>query len=429
MLKARADIAQTTQGVAMQLPSGRPLRLITSTMVELEQLMPMLLNAIASGRTIDVLHGIPFCKSTLNHIMNLNQTLVAAMSKENRKGVCPISFLVDNPSHLDMLAGLDGESSRRAIGVFIKIDTGYKRAGVVGDSETLQVILNRLSETDRVIKLLGLYTHLGQSYGFSAPEENVAGLMTEIRSLSDIVSGASQSFAGSEPIILSVGATPTATAAQNLVTTQVDNPAVKEWQSLQEQLRRQNCELELHAGVYPFLDLQQVATGARPSNHNNASMKIRATLSVRDIGIRILAEVASVYSERSKKEALIAAGVLALGREPCKSYPGWGIVTPWRPGKGENEDIAGSEGRYFDPSGDRTGWIVGRVSQEHGILSYESEDASKEVNRDFSIGDKVLIWPNHACITAAAYGWYFVVDSESDNPDIVRDIWVRWRGW
>jgi D-serine deaminase-like pyridoxal phosphate-dependent protein len=51
-------------------------------------------------------------------------------------------------------------------------------------------------------------------------------------------------------------------------------------------------------------------------------------LSHNDIAIRILADVVSRYERDGKHEALVAAGTLALGREPCKSYPGWGVIAP-----------------------------------------------------------------------------------------------------
>jgi D-serine deaminase-like pyridoxal phosphate-dependent protein len=175
-----------------------------------------------------------------------------------------------------------------------------------------------------------------------------------------------------------------------------------------EALKSSSHNLEIHAGVYPFLDMQQLATQARLSNLTEAN-----------IGLRVLVEVASTYSEREKPEALIAAGSLALGREPCKSYSGWGVVTPW------------SSLKFLDKNDHYTtrnerGWIVGRISQEHGILTYEGD---VEGMRQLQIGEKLLVWPNHACITGAGYGWYYVVDSGIDGGETVQDVWVRCRGW
>ncbi len=66
-----------------------------------------------------------------------------------------------------------------------------------------------------------------------------------------------------------------------------------------------------------------------------------ALLGADDVALSILAEVASLYPGRGvggADEALVNAGSLALGREPCgdmgsppgQDYSGWGVVTPWR---------------------------------------------------------------------------------------------------
>ena len=69
------------------------------------------------------------------------------------------------------------------------------------------------------------------------------------------------------------------------------------------------------------------------------------------------------------------------------------------------------------------GWIVGRVSQEHGTVAWMGN--GKEANGEFELGQKLRIWPNHACIAGAGFGWYFVVD----GGDEIIDVWPRWRGW
>ena len=141
-----------------------------------------------------------------------------------------------------------------------------------------------------------------------------------------------------------------------------------------------------------------------------------------DLAFTILAEVASLYPGRGPNgspEALVGAGCIALGREPCKAYDGWGILSPWnRKGLGE----IGAEGPEM-----YQGWCVGRVSQEHGILVCPG---GKEAGEELEVGQKVRIWPNHACIAGAGFGWYLVVDSGLDGrEDEIVDVWPRWRGW
>lgn len=177
-------------------------------------------------------------------------------------------------------------------------------------------------------------------------------------------------------VTLSIGATPTATSIQNIL--DPSSHTAEKYTSVISKAK-ESFNLELHAGVYTVNDLQQIATRARPSHLPNQPEQ--TLLSHANIALRILAVVASDYPDRTEKpEALIAAGSIALGREPCKSYPGWGVVTPW-PLKGKG---------FYDPEGEKVGWIVGRISQEHGILSWEGEGG---VGRELKVGEKVC----HIC--------------------------------
>ena len=210
--------------------------------------------------------------------------------------------------------------------------------------------------------------------------------------------------------VLSVGATPSATSIQNIGSHRIGtNRLTTKIADLQAEVSRVNQvhEIELHAGVYPFLDLQQIATHASPS-------ALGTELSTADIALTILSEVASLYLNRKHPEALLAAGSLALGREPCKSYSGWGKVTAWNTAAADTENSSG--------------WMLGRISQEHGILT-QDEDTESQV--DLHVGQKVRIWPNHACIASAGFGWYLIVDSDlpESQRDTIVDVWVRCRGW
>lgn len=115
--------------------------------------------------------------------------------------------------------------------------------------------------------------------------------------------------------------------------------------------------------------------------------------------MRILAEICSLYPERN--EALINAGTIALSKE-TSDFPGLGLTTDFR-------------------------WSVVRTSQEHGILgpSGIADKNALRVEDSFHVGQKVLLYCNHSCITAAAHFVYFVVD----DKDIVNDVWVPWKGW
>ncbi|KAH7260423.1 putative serine dehydratase domain-containing protein [Fusarium solani] len=165
-------------------------------------------------------------------------------------------------------------------------------------------------------------------------------------------------------IVISVGSTPTAHVVESL---KASLPA--------------NIKLELHAGNFPSNDLQQVSTGLVTEAQQAVS---------------VAAEVCSVYPERN--EALVNAGVIALSRE-ASAFTGFGRVVG------------------------KQAWGVVRLSQEHGILGTSEE--GRRVEDDFKVGQRVELWCNHACITAAAFYVYYVADGEG----IVREAWIPWKGW
>jgi D-serine deaminase-like pyridoxal phosphate-dependent protein len=314
--------------------------------------------------------------------------------------------MIDNLDAFQKLQSSLGKSEKE-IGVFIKIDTGYHRAGIqTSSSKFAELVEAVVSKSGKSTVFKGFYSHYGHSYAGDSEDDAATGLIAELVGLQEAVSFIPPSHAGR--VVLSVGATPTATAAQNMLS--LSSPKAKEFIDVLGRLKTK-YDVELHAGVYPLLDCQQVATHARPASNPT---KCFQPLSKDNIAIRMLVEVTSVYDERGKPEALVSAGSLAMGREPCKSYPGWGIVT---------SDLGNSKTKsVYDERDGQTGWIVGRISQEHGILTWEGE---RERCNPLTIGERVTVWPNHACVAGAGFGWYLVVD----GGDEVVDVWVRWRGW
>ncbi|KAF2429536.1 hypothetical protein EJ08DRAFT_688319 [Tothia fuscella] len=392
--RAHVKTHKTAELTSLQVGPTGPIRIITSTISEIEHLIPYLLAQKTAGRSINVLYGLPASPSSLPRLAKLAHVL---------GGTQAISVLIDHPDTSDFISQSHelwpgGEPIR----VFVKIDSGYHRSGTNTKSPVWKMLLEKIEkrEGDGTVRVVGLYSHFGHSYRGNTPEDALVGLKTEFETLEHAAKEMESSLAPKSHLTFSVGATPTATAAQTLLggrkSAQVEGVGRK----------NKDIRLELHAGVYPILDLQQMATHARPSK-----------LSYEDLGLRILAEVASLYPDRAKPEALIAAGSLVLGREPCKAYSGWGILTSY-PQVGDELPVYDFESK--------TGWIVNQVSQEHGVLSWEGP---RDHMRELKIGEKVMIWPNHACVAGVGFGWYYVVDSDEEDPDVIKDVWVRCRGW
>lgn len=215
--------------------------------------------------------------------------------------------------------------------------------------------------------MVTLTADFGQSY--ASKDLDAAGKFYagEIECVNDAATYA-RSLGLEGPLVLSIGATPTAHAA----VLGADGVSGQDLQG----------SLELHAGCYCMNDLQQLSTGLVELPRSAA--------------LTVLATVVSVYGDR--KEAMCDAGALAVSKDQGP-IPGHGRVV--------------SKGHE--------GWSLGRISQEHGTLTRTTDDC-----KEIKIGEKVRIIPQHACLACAAYPWIYVVDGDSEE---VADVWVPWKGW
>lgn len=161
-------------------------------------------------------------------------------------------------------------------------------------------------------------------------------------------------------------------------------------------------------GNYPLLDLQQLHTGL---------------IQPERIAQRVLATVISYYPGRSadgQDEAMCDAGAIAMSKD------------------------SGPSGGFGELVGKHraAGWRLSRISQEHGILTQNAGSSTPTVEigkskegiasgrEPLTIGEQVEIIGQHACLIAAAYPWYYIVDSGIEGgARTVVDVWVPWKGW
>jgi len=225
------------------------------------------------------------------------------------------------------------------------------RAGVSPGSLEFYALLDVLLKS-YAINLHGFYGHAGNSYASTSLSEASKFLSGEVAAVNDaamaaleITSHSIPSAALTQPFVLSVGSTPTAHAAG------------LETRKLLAQVL--HGALELHAGNYAMLDLQQQHTGL-----------IDRTL----ISQRVQATVISYYPGRGSNgtdEAMIDAGAIAFSKD------------------------TGPSGGYGDVVGHP--WQLSRISQEHGILTRTDKDS----NETLRVGTLVNIVGQHACLIAA----------------------------
>ncbi|KAH8691597.1 putative serine dehydratase domain-containing protein [Talaromyces proteolyticus] len=371
---------------------------VVSTIQEIDHLLPLFKKLKNRGRMVNVLYGIPLVPSKV--------TRLATLAKE--LGEKSITVMIDHPDQLSYLSKFHNIAKFPAY-VFLKVDTGYHRAGLPPTALNKDGLLEKLAEAEKsgLARFLGVYSHSSLSYTATTSEEAMTHLTKEIVGCNEAVKHNLDLLPRNRELIISVGATPQVLSCQNLLSDS-NSSSSPEAETLKALLRdpldgAAQVKIELHAGVYPILDMQQISTNAiTPGRLED------------DIAISVIAEVSSVYNngERSKPEALVAAGTLALGREPCASYPGWGIISSWRRASAAASRL-----------------IVERISQEHAIISWENSTGQSSTEIPLQIGQAVRIYPNHACVTGAMYGWYLVVDSSLDTDSAkIIDVWVRAKG-
>jgi D-serine deaminase-like pyridoxal phosphate-dependent protein len=144
---------------------------------------------------------------------------------------------------------------------------------------------------------------------------------------------------------------------------------------------------EVRAGVFVFQDLFQAALGCAR---------------VEDIALSVLTTVIGVHPARGT--VLVDAGALALSKDrslDAVSGSGFG-------------EVVGLDGARM-----RRRPTITWVNQEHGAIEL---DTLARVPR---VGDRLRVLPNHACMTAAMYDRYHVIDGRGQ----VVDVWSRVNGF
>lgn len=385
-------------------------KLIASTIPEIEHLVPFLMECRDSGRPANILYGIPLPPSQTTRLANIARQL----------GPRSLSILVDHPAQLDQ-ANIFYEIAQFPVAVYVKVDTGYHRAGLPPSALNKNGLLDKLTELEAAghVLFLGLYSHSSLSYNDSTPGQAMDSLAGEIKDCLVAVRASELSLPRTKELTISVGASPQIISVLNIAGDKNGSSWDTDSANLRQEMREVigtivgsfKLHLELHAGVYTLLDMQQLATRAHDSLGSPQS----------EVAISIVAEVCSVYNrgERRYPEALLAVGTLGLGREPCHAYSGWGVVELL------TGEVESHERRL----------IIERISQEHSIISWEMQADEKDTEVALppipvEPGQIVRVYPNHACVTGAMYGWYLVVDGDKDlAASKVVEVWKRASGW
>ncbi|KAF9015131.1 hypothetical protein BDQ17DRAFT_1418246 [Cyathus striatus] len=346
---------------------------VVSTVLEAWELVRH--GLVADGAVTDILYGLPIA---LNKIADLSK-----LQDEVAKNGAALRILVDHPQQVQYIDSYEKlKKNPRRWSMFVKINGGQNRAGVVPSSEDFLALIQTILKSPAA-SLYGFYGHAGNSYSSTSRSEATDFLSSEVKSVNEAAKIALDQLRSSpfpevhtQPFILSVGSTPTAHAANAATRTMLASIL--------------HGTLELHAGNYPLLDLQQLHTSL--IDRSQISQHVRAT-------------VVSYYHGRGKggaDEAMVDAGAIAFSKD------------------------SGPSGHYGEVVG--KAWILSRISQEHGILTRVDNGNGQQAD-ELHVGSQVDIVGQHACLIAAAYPWFYIVDSSIQNGTEVVDIWVPWKGW
>jgi D-serine deaminase-like pyridoxal phosphate-dependent protein len=266
-------------------------------------------------------------------------TIAFPMNIRETEEVCALAtwiklnVLFDKPEQAAAMAKV----LKQPAGFYIKVDTGYHRAGVLpGDRETMEAILSVAAAGS--LEFRGFLTHSGQTYMAENPEA-VMRISRESRAL---LSGLKVAYSGRFPgLITSVGDTPSCSIGEDF-----------------------SGADEIRPGNFVYYDLMQLRLGSCRFGQLAAA---------------VICPVVSVYPSRN--QALIYGGAVHLSKETLMQPDGskiYGLAVPF------------TGGRWGLPEGED--YIVS-LSQEHGLMRTGSRWAAS-----LRPGDLVAIVPVHSCL-------------------------------
>lgn len=225
-------------------------------------------------------------------------------------------------------------------GVYIKVDTGYNRTGIItSKTSKLDAILEVIA-TNKKLTFKGFLTHNGLTYSALSTNEIFSRHFDALLKLKSL----KQRYASDFPNVeISIGDTPSCSICNNF-----------------------NGVDEIRPGNFVFYDLMQQSLGVCTFD---------------DIAVRMVCPI--VAKHPSRNEVVIYGGAIHLSKDSMQNTDGkefYGRIAIYK--KGEKKIL--NERNY-----------VARLSQEHGILKVSQK------NFDFfKIGELVEIIPIHSCLTA-----------------------------
>jgi len=253
------------------------------------------------------------------------------------------------------------DQSGVAYRLLIEIDCGDNRGGLQAESDELLQIAELIVPSKACLE--GVLTHAGHAYGVNKPSAITAIAQQE---RDTIVRAATRlRTAGHSVNTVSLGSTPTGLYAKDL-----------------------SGVTELRAGVYTVFDMDQQSRGVCGTD---------------EIALSVLTSV--IGHNKAAGKMLLDAGGLALSKDRG--------ADKFRPEVGYGQ-LCKLDGSIVPEL------YVTSVSQEHGHVAVRDEDDFAL----FPVGSQLRVLPVHACMTAAAYDTFNVLEAS-----VVSGQWQRVNGW
>ncbi len=231
------------------------------------------------------------------------------------------------------------QTARSTLGVFIKIDTGYHRTGLLPSQTTeIESALNVLTDSP-FLHFKGFLTHAGHTYHARGRHEI---MQIKDSSLADLQQLKEKYKSRFPDLILSYGDTPSCSQADD-------------------------CKGfdEIRPGNFVYFDVMQYHLGS---------------CSLADIAVAVACPVVSLHPER--EEAVIYGGAIHLSKEfiaADNDFRLYGYIVK-----------INRDGIWETPL---TGAYVSSLSQEHGIVKLPKAEF-----KNLSPGDLLGVLPVHSCL-------------------------------
>ncbi|MCD6090148.1 MAG: alanine racemase [Bacteroidales bacterium] len=245
-----------------------------------------------------------------------------------------LQILVDSLEKVKILS--EGISPK--ISLFIEIDTGYFRSGILWEELTQIEEVIRAIEAVPQFAFVGFLSHTGNTYSQPKVEDVLSLFDTSRRKMLDLKHYFIRDY---QNLILSLGDTPAASLA-------IEFDGVD----------------EMRPGNFVFYDVMQYLLGA---------------CKVENIAVAVYCPVVAKYPKRN--QIVIYGGGVHLSKEKLK----------WK-----GKDIFGLVSIPDEQGFGRliSGAYVESLSQEHGLINMPSTEIDQ-----INLGDLLAIYPIHSCMT------------------------------